>query len=342
MQRQLTTRGKAAPATTKTARTALIAFAGAAMLSLAASSFAQQDWPNKPVRIIGAGAAGGTVDLFIRIFGEPLQKKYGQPFIADNRPGGGGRIATEAIAKAPPDGYLLGTVGGAQTVVGPLLVKTVPFHPVNDFRFIARFVTLPNILYAGKGAPFHSVKDMIAWGKANPGKINYGTLGIGTTTHLTAVAFERATGISMTHIPYPSANRLVEAALGNVIHVAFDNVGPGSIGQVRSGAVTGIAVTGKGRWPALPDLPSVEESGVPNFDFSTWYAFAGPAGMPPAIADKFAADIRDIMRMPDIQEKLRQAGGEPSYLGSDDLKKFVESEIAKWAPVVKSANVSLD
>ena len=158
MQRQLTTRGKAAPATTKTARTALIAFAGAAMLSLAASSFAQQDWPNKPVRIIGAGAAGGTVDLFIRIFGEPLQKKYGQPFIADNRPGGGGRIATEAIAKAPPDGYLLGTVGGAQTVVGPLLVKTVPFHPVNDFRFIARFVTLPNILYAGKGAPFHSVK----------------------------------------------------------------------------------------------------------------------------------------------------------------------------------------
>ena len=104
----------------------------------------------------------------------------------------------------------------------------------------------------------------------------------------------------------------------------------------------GIAVTGKGRWPALPDIPSVEESGVPNFDFSTWYAFAGPAGMPPAIADKFAADIRDIMRMPDIQEKLRQAGGEPSYQGSDDLKKFVESEIAKWAPVVKSANVSLD
>lgn len=201
-------------------------------------------------------------------------------------------------------------------------------------------MTLPNIIYVGKGTPFRSIKEMITWAKANPGKINYGSLGGGTTTHLTAAAFERATGISMTHIPYPSAKRLVEAALGAVIHVAFDNVGPGSIGQVRSGAVQGLAVTGKGRWPALPDLPSVEESGVPNFDFSTWYAFAGPAGLPTAIVDKFAADIRDIMRMPDVQEKLRMAGGEPSYLGPDELKKYVEAEIVKWTPVVKAAGIS--
>jgi len=321
---------------------ASLALASAAMLLTAAPSFAQQDWPNKPVRIISAGGPGGTVDQFIRIFAEPLQKKYGQPFLADYRPGGGGRIATEAMAKAPPDGYLLGAVAGAGNVVVPLLVKSVPYHPVNDFRFIARFITLPNYIYAGKGTPFQNVKEMIAWGKANPGKINYGSLGIGSTTHLTAVAFENATGISMTHVPYATVSRLMEATMGNFVHVAFDNVGPASIGQVRSGAVRGIAVTGKGRWPALPDVPSVEESGVPNFDFSTWYGFAGPAAMPAAIAERLSADIRDIMRQPDIQEKMRQAGGEPAYLSPEETKRFVEAEIAKWAPVAKAANVSLD
>lgn len=301
---------------------------------------AEDAWPQRPVTIVVPFQAGGSADLLARILQQHLQADIGKPFVVENRSGAGGSIGTAYVAKAAPDGYtlLLGTLSG--NVLNQFVYGKLPYDPEHDFQPISLLVHLPNLLVVSNKVPVKSVADLIAYLKAHDGKLNYGSSGIGTSSQLSVVMFEQATGTHMTHVPFRStADELNAMASGNV-DLAIDSMTT-LYPQAQSGLIRALAVTSAERLPSAPDLATVGET-LKGFSVTGWQGLFAPAGTPRPIVDKLAADVKRIFSSPDVAETLRKVGGEPAPMTPDAFAAFIASERPKWQAVVRASGVHID
>ena len=303
----------------------------------AGTGAAAQSYPERPVRIVIAFPAGGTIDTLGRILAQKLTESWGQNVVIENRPGGGGNIGAAAAAKSAPDGTTLHF--GAQTLgVNVTLQPSKDFDPVKDFDPIMLVATAQDVLLVPTSSPFRTVNELIDYAKAHPGELNYASLGTGTSGHLATVMFSDLAGITLQHVPYTTVSQATTDVISGRIAVFLPTLG-GHIGNVTAGRMRALAVSGKARAAQLPEVPTFTELGVKFVDETSWYALFAPKGTPKEIIAKVNGDIARILAMPDMKEKAvtlgyRYVGGTP-----DALAAFLRSEIAKWAEVAKSASL---
>jgi tripartite-type tricarboxylate transporter receptor subunit TctC len=326
-------------------RRVLTALAAACALAAIAPAHAQS-WPTKPVRIVVPFPAGGTTDIVARSLGAELQKMWGQSVVIDNRPGAGGNIGADAVAKSAPDGYtvLMGTVG-THAINHSLFAQNgqkMPFDPVKDFVPITLCAAVPNVMVINPKLPVNSVPEFIQYAKANPGKVNMASSGNGTSIHLTGELFKTVTGTYMVHLPYRgSAPALTDLIAGNV-NVMFDNL-PSALPHIKSGRLRALAVTSKNPSAALPGVPTIEQAAnLKGFDASSWFGLFAPAGTPRAIVDKIQGDVAKALSVPEVRERFVSQGAEPGGNTPDQFSAFIKDEIEKWARVVKVSNARVD
>ena len=309
--------------------------------SLCLPGFASaQLFPTKPIRIIVAYTPAGATDILARAVGQKMSESFGQPVIVDNRPGANGNIGTDVAAKATPDGHTLLMVTAGTHGINPSLYRKLPWDAVRDFAAVSLTAMVPNIMVVNNSVPAKNVKEFIAYLKAHPNKFNYGSPGNGSTAHLSQELFKTMTGTSMQHIPYKgSAGVLADVIAGQII-VTIDNMPP-YIPQVKAGKVRALAVSTAKRSPALPDLPTIAEAGVPGYSSSAWFGLVAPAGTPKSIVDKLATEQQRILKLPDVNDRLSNLGAEPVGDRPEQFAAHIKAEIAKWAKVIKDANVEL-
>jgi len=327
-----------------TRRFALGSIASAVVLGaglLGGTSALAQAYPTKPVTIIVPFAAGGTTDILARIIGQALTAELGQPVVVDNRAGAGGNIGGQAAAKAAPDGHTLfmGTVG--THAINASLYKKMPFDPVKDFAPLTRVANVPNLLVANPAQPYKSVKDLIAYAKANPGKVNFGSSGNGSSIHLSGELFKSLAKVDMQHVPYKGSAPAVTDLLGNQIGIMFDNM-PSAIQHVRSGKLVPLAVTTAKRSPELPNVPTIAEAGVPGYEATSWFGMFAPAGTPAPVLAKLNAAIVKVLGQPDVKKKINEQGAEVYSETPEQFAAFIQAESVKWGKVVKESGASLD
>lgn len=309
--------------------------------SLCLPGFASaQLFPTKPIRIIVAYTPAGATDILARGVGQKMSESFGQPVIVDNRPGANGNIGTDVAAKATPDGHTLLMVTAGTHGINPSLYRKLPWDAVRDFAAVSLTAMVPNIMVVNNSVPAKNVKEFIAYLKAHPNKFNYGSPGNGSTAHLSQELFKTMTGTSMQHIPYKgSAGVLADVIAGQII-VTIDNMPP-YIPQVKAGKVRALAVSTAKRSPALPDLPTIAEAGVPGYSSSAWFGLVAPAGTPKSIVDKLATEQQRILKLPDVNDRLSNLGAEPVGDRPEQFAAHIKGEIAKWAKVIRDANVEL-
>ena len=320
--------------------------ASAAVLPFTSVVTAQSAWPNKPVRIVVPFAAGGTTDILARALAPELGKAFGQTFIVDNKPGAGGNIGADMIAKSPPDGYnlLMGTVG--THAINAALYPKMPFDPVKDFVPVSLVAGVPNVLVMNpakaEAAKIHNVADLIRYAKANPGKLNMASSGNGTSIHLSGELFKTMTGTYMVHFPYRGSGPALLDLIGGTMDLMFDNL-PSALPQIKSGKLKALAVTSGTRSAAVPDLPTIAEAGpVKGFEASSWFGLLAPAGTPAEIVTRLQQETAKALQSPALKERLLSQGAIPSGNTSAEFAKFIATESAKWAQVVKTSGAKVD
>ena len=302
---------------------------------------AQGAFPSKTITIIVPFAAGGTTDILARVVAQGMGAELGQPVVVDNRAGAGGNIGGQLAARAPADGYTLfmGTVG--THAINAALYKKMPFDPIKDFAPLTRVANVPNLLVANPAQPFKTVQELIAYAKAHPGKINFGSSGSGSSIHLSGELFKSMAKVDMQHVPYKGSAPAVTDLLGNQIAIMFDNM-PSAIQHVRSGKLRAIAVTTAKRSPELPDVPTIAEAGVPGYEATSWFGMFAPAGTPAPVVAKLNATIVKVLAMPDIKKKLAEQGAEAAGETPEQFAAFIQKESVKWGKVVKESGASVD
>jgi tripartite-type tricarboxylate transporter receptor subunit TctC len=315
-----------------------VALAG---LGVAAYSAAAEDFPTRPVTIIVASTAGGGTDIVSRIVGQQLSIQLGQPFVVENMPGAGSLTGTAAAAKATPDGYTLQTGLNASMAVNPSLFAHLPYDPIGDFAPVGMLAQFPFAVVVSKNFPAQSIKELIALAKAKPGEINYASAGNGTGQHLSMELFKLMTGINLTHVPYRGAAPAYADVISGQVPVFIDNLAS-ALGQIKGGNVRALAVTGKERSPLLPDVPTVEEAGVPGYVYYTWFGLWAPKKTRQPIVDKLHAEIEKALATPAVKDRIVAAAGEVMHMPLADVDPFLKAEIAKWADVVKRANIQVE
>jgi tripartite-type tricarboxylate transporter receptor subunit TctC len=322
----------------------LLASAGASLWP--GTLFAQAAWPNKPVRIVVPFAPAGTTDILARALAPELSKAFGQTFIIDNKPGAGGNLGADAIAKSPPDGYnlLMGTVG--THAINAALYPKMPFDPVKDFAPIVLVAGVPNVLVMNpakaEAYKINSVADLIRYAKANPGKLNMASSGNGTSIHLSGELFKSMTGTYMLHFPYRGSGPALLDLMGGTMDVMFDNL-PSSLPQIKAGKLKALAVTSAQRSAALPDLPTIAEAGpVKGFDASSWFGLLAPAGTPAEIVNRIQQETAKAFESPSFKERLLSQGAIPGGQPPAEFVKFIAAETKKWAQVVKLSGAKVD
>jgi len=303
------------------------------------SAWAQANYPSRPIRIISPYAPGGGNTIMARMVAHKLTEAWGQQVIVDNRPGGNTIIGTELTARATPDGYTF-MLAGSGHVLTPLLLKT-PYDPIKDFAAVAGVGKNENIMVASQSAPFNDLHQLIAYAKANSGKVNYATYGSGTTSHLATELFSMMTGIKMQHIPYKGAGPAITDLLGGQVQVFLSTPAP-VIPQIQAGKLKGIAISGDKRAEAVPNLPTFAEAGLPGFDSKGWYGVVTAAATPKAIVEKVSAEIGKFLLLPDIKKTLNAQGVEPMVLTPEQFAALMRSDHAKWIKVIKAANIKLE
>ena len=316
----------------------LMAVAGLmAVLALPAQA---QEWPTKQVTLVVPFSAGGTTDLFGRLLANHMQQKFGKPFIVENRAGAGGNLGAAAVAKAAPDGYtfLVGTV--STHAINPFLYSKLPYDTAKDFQPVSLIARLPNILVVHPSLPANNVAELIAYLKANPDKLSYGSSGAGTSIHLAAELFKIKTGTTMTHVPFRSSGDIMNNLTGGHINLAFDNITL-AWPQVKAGRLRALAVSSTERSAIAPEVPTVAET-IPGFDATSWHGVFAPAGTPKPIVDKMAAEMKRILELPETKEKLAELGAVASPMTPEDFAKFIDAERTKWAEVVKASGAKVD
>ena len=315
----------------------------AALLCAAAlPAFGQSSWPAKPVRIVVPYPPGGPVDVSARLLAPKLQESLGQPFLVENKPGAGGNIGADFVAKSAPDGYTLGMGAIATHAINPALMANVPYDPIRDFRHLALVVQVPNVLVVNPELPARSVKELIALAKAQPGKLDFASGSTGSTGHLAGELFKQMTGTYMVHIPYKGAPPAVADLLAGRVHLMFDNLAS-ALPNVRAGKLRALAVTTMRRSSALPDLPTLDESGLKGFDTTTWWGLMGPAKLPPDVVQRLSVEILKAMDSADVRERLRAMGMEGSPVRTpEQFTAFVEAEAKLYARLVKVSGAKPD
>jgi len=299
-----------------------------------------QDWPTRQVTVIVPFAAGGTTDFFARVLASNMEKNFGKPFVVEKRAGAGGNIGTTFVARAPGDGYTIEVGTVSSHAINPSLYKNLPHDTQKDFQPVSLISRVPNILVTRKDFGPNSVEELVEYAKANPGKINYGSSGSGTSIHLAAELFKMRTGTQMTHVPYRGSGELVAAMLGGQIDLAFDNM-PISWPHARNGELKALAVTSAERSPAAQHLRTIGEV-IQGYEASSWFGVFVPASVPKPIVDKLATEIKRILELPEVVQKLSDVGAKPEPMTPDEFTKFVNSEREKWADVVKTSGAKVD
>jgi len=317
-------------------RLAFLAVSLAAAL-LGAAPAAAQAWPQKPIRLVVGFAPGGVADITARVVAQKLAEQLGAQVVVDNRPSAGGIVAADAVAKAPPDGYtlLLLTNGNA---VSASMFTSLPYDTLNDFAPVSLLGTFDVAVVASAEAKLDSMGALMAYAKANPGKLNIGTINVGSTQHLSAEMFRAMAGVDATVVPFKGSPAVITALRANDVQVAFEMLAP-VMPQAKSGAVRILAVTSEKRHPALPDVPTVAESGVPGYAASSWNAIAAPAKTPPAVVERLGQEIARVLALPDVREKLAAAGVTARASTPDELKRLLASDVAKWRRVIEQAKI---
>lgn len=307
---------------------------------LALPSWAQQAYPAKPIRLIVPFVAGGSADVLSRILAQKLGPQYGQQIIVDNRPGSGGHVGAEQAARAAPDGYTIvfGTIGIHAAYA---IYSRLGYDPARDLQPVTLLVDLPCVLIVHPSVPAKNVKEFVTLTKARPGQLNFGSAGSGSSTHMVGEWFKLVAGVNLTHIPYKGSAQALADLVGGQIHLMFENV-PTAIPQIKAGKVRALGVTGKERSASLPEVPSIAEAGVPDYEATAWFTIAAPAKVPADIIRKLNADINAFLKAPDMQSRWLEMGVNPLGGTPEAAEKFFVTERQKWNKVIKTAGIRGD
>ncbi len=318
---------------------AALALAGAAIVTAGAARAADDDYPNRPVRWLVGYPPGGSTDICARLIGQYLSEHLHQQFAVENKPGAGNNLATEIAVHAPADGYTVFLVNPANAI-NASLYKNLSFDFIRDMAPVAGFIRVPNVMEINPNVPAHTVKEFIDYAKANPGKVNLASSGIGTSVHLSGALFMMMTGVELVHVPYRGAAPALTDLLANQVQVMFDNL-PSSIGHIQGGRLRALAVTTATPSKALPGVPTVAET-VPGYEASAWFGMAVPKGTPRPIIDKLNRLVNKALADPGMQAKLADLGGILIPGKPEDFGKVIADETAKWAKVVKATDASAE
>jgi tripartite-type tricarboxylate transporter receptor subunit TctC len=310
------------------------------LAAIAAPAFAQLPYPSKPVRIISPFAPGGGNDALCRIVSQRLGENLKQPIIIENRAGANGIVGTEVAARSAPDGYTIVLIPSGHAV-NATLYKKLPFDSIRDFSPISLVGSSPLVLAVHPSLPVRNVKDLIALAKARPGQLTYGSAGVGSSGHLAGAQFETLTDTKMMHIPYKGMSVAIIDLLAGQVTMTF-GTSLSVVPQVRSGRLRALATTGAKRSPALPDLPTIAETGLPGYEASLWYGFVGPARVPPEIVNRLNSAIVAVLQMPEIRERLASQGVDPQHNTPDEFAKLLVSDVERWAKVIQRAGVQAE
>lgn len=304
-------------------------------------SAAQAEWPEKPIRFIVNAAAGGAADGTARILAEGLGKRLGQSIIIDNRPGASGVLGLDAVAKAAPDGYTIGNSNLATYTVTALTANSLPYDPATSFTPIAKQWTQPNLLGVTPPLPVESVTDLVNYAQSHPGEIFYGSTGNGTALHVLGALFANLSEAQITHVPYKSAPAAELDLAASRIQMMFSNF-TSMEPQVKAGRIKALAITGPGRSPLLPDVPTIREAGYPDLEMETWGGIVGPANMPPEIVEKLHREINAVLSDPEVITKHERLGAKVAPVSIADYKQMLDDDSARWGEVVKRNNITLN
>ncbi|MCC7226859.1 MAG: tripartite tricarboxylate transporter substrate binding protein [Burkholderiaceae bacterium] len=318
--------------------TAALAFV---TLALSGTPVAAQDkYPDRPIRLILGFPTGGPTDISARIVAGQMEKALGQPVIVENKPGAGSNIGTEAAARSKPDGYTL-FIGTIANTTNMSLYKNLSYNIERDFIPITQFMSSPSILVVNPALPIHNLQELIAYAKANPGKLTYASSGAGGSPHMAGEMLRLRTGIDILHVPYKGAAPALTDVIGGTVSMGFKTAN-GTLPSIESGKLRAIAVAGKERMPQLPNVPTLIELGIPDFEVSSWNGLFAPAGTPQAIIDRLAGVTIPALQSPGIRKQFIDLGSVPVGSTPAEFKQYVHNEVVKWAAVAKAANVTID
>lgn len=313
--------------------------AASLMLALPGAAFAQA-FPSKPITIVVPYAVGGTTDIVARLVGTQVGNALGQPLVVDNRAGGGGNIGWGAVARSAPDGHTLLTTEMSFTIA-PALGTKQPFDPKKDFTHIITAAAAPHVLVINPGVPAKTLQEFIGYAKANPAKLNYGSGGNGTNTHLGGELFKREAQVDMVHVPYKGAGAVLQDLMGGQVQALVTSL-PTALPHIRSGKLRALVVTAEKRSSLLPDVPSAKEAGLPKFVMDFWVGLAAPAGTPQPVIDKLNKAVADALNTPEGKKRLAEQGLEPESNAPAQAAQFVAAEMQQWGAVVKAAGIKAD
>ena len=307
----------------------------------AAAADAATAYPSRPIRVIVAYTPAGTTDILARLVGQKMTETWGQSVIVENRPGANGNIGTEIAARATSDGYTLLMATSATHGINVTLYPKLAWHPQRDFEPISLVATVPNLLVVNNALPVKSVKELIAYARAHPGKLSFGSPGVGSTGHLSMELFKTLTGTNMVHVPYKGSAGVLADVTAGQIQLTMDNI-PVYLPQTKAGKIRALALSSSQRVAAAPEIPTVAEAGVPGFEAGAWFALFAPAKTSKAIVQRIAAETQRILKAPDVTERLASLGAQPVGSTPQELAAFNASEITKWRKVIQDANVKLE
>ena len=321
-----------------TVKTALALLAAALALQIAPAP--AQDFPTKPMRIIVPFSPGGPADLLGRIIGEKLQLSLGQPVVVHNKAGAGTILGVDLAAKSSPDGYTL-LLGNVAMIINASTGRRLPYDTLKDLAPVSLVFTQPLVLVLSPSVPIASVKDLITYARTNPGKLKYGSSGVGTSIHLTTELFRTAVAVELTHVPYKGVAPAMTDLLGARIDMMFPGIAP-ALPHVKSGKLKALALTSKQRSSVLPDVPTLAESGVANFESVGWYGVLVPSGVPAKIVTRLNKELVSVMTMPDVRERLASQGGEAVSSTRERFAAFMRAELKKWTGIIRSTNIRVE
>jgi tripartite-type tricarboxylate transporter receptor subunit TctC len=311
------------------------------LLTLLSAGAAFAQYPAKPVRIIVPYPPGGTTDILARLVAIKLTEGLGQTFLVENRPGASGAIGSQAVARAPADGYTLVMGTASSHGINSAISKSLPYDALKDFSPITVVAGTPNVILVHPQLPAKNLAELLALARDKPGKLNFGSTSLGGTPHLSAELLKMMAGVDMVHVPYKGAGPMLADLIGGQVQVGFDNL-PSSMGHIRSGKVRAIAVTTTKRWSGAPEIPTVAESGLPGYEVSGWFGLLAPAGTPRAVVDVLYRAVSAVLKQPDLQKQMFELGAEPGGNTPDEFARQIAAEIDKWKKVVAATGVKIE